>query len=170
MLVGTPPVKVLLDGNEAMVQVGINPITVTVAAQVFTFPFTSVTVSVTAFAPILAQPKVDLLTARLWTPQLSKLALSISAGTIEAEPTELSVTVWFLQSAVGKMLSSTVTTEVHCEVLPLLSVTVRVTVLSPTLSHGNVVTFAVRSAIPQASLLPLLIMLAVTKDIPLAFN
>ena len=55
----------------------VTSLTVTVAVQVETFPLTSVTVSVTVFAPILAQVKVEGDTASDAIPQASELPLLI---------------------------------------------------------------------------------------------
>ena len=78
--------------------------------------------------------------------------------------------VMFLQSATGATLSCTVTVELQVDVLPLLSVTVKVTVLAPTLEQLKLVLEATKEAIPQASLDPLLISAAVMVALPLEFN
>ena len=63
----------------------------------------------------------------------------------------------FWQTATGGSASTTVTVAVQVELLPLLSVTVRVTVLVPTLLTTKLVLSRLRLAMPQASVLPLLI-------------
>src|SRR5260370_1260870 len=60
-----------------------------------------------------------------------------------------------LHLATGFTLSSTVTVLLQVETLPLLSVTVRVTVLGPTLAQVKLFGLTLREARPQASLLPL---------------
>ena len=111
--------------------------TVTVALQVETLPFTSVTVSVTVFAPISEQVNAFGDTTRDATAQLSELPLSTSVAEIVAFPEASNCTVMFWQSAVGATLSSTVTVELHEAVFPLPSVAVRTTVFAPTLAHVN---------------------------------
>src|SRR5205814_9341461 len=56
------------------------------------------------------------------------------------------------------------------ELLPLLSVTVRVTVLTPTLVQSKLVWLRLRLAMPQASVLPLLICAGSIVPWPLASN
>ena len=72
--------------------------------------------------------------------------------------------VW--QTAVGGTLSSTVTVAVAVETLPFTSVTVSVTVLAPTLAQVKSVLSRAVLAMPQASLLPLLIAVAVVEPLP----
>src|SRR5258708_13183944 len=60
-----------------------------------------------------------------------------------------------LHLATGLTLSSTVTVLLQVETLPLLSVTVRVTVLGPTLAQVKLFGLTLLDARPQASLLPL---------------
>ena len=74
----------------------------------------------------------------------------------------------FWHSATGATLSSTVTVAVQVEVLPLLSVTVSVTVLAPTLVQSNVFGEAVRLAMPHASELLLLMSAPVMLALPAA--
>src|SRR4030042_413846 len=62
----------------------------------------------------------------------------------------------------------TVTVALHWAVFPLLSVTVRVTVLTPTSEQVNALISMVRFAIPQASLLPLLMSAAAIVTLPVA--
>ncbi len=87
---------------------------------------------------------------------MSLLPLSISAVVINAWPvTGSSSIVMSCVKHSGITLSSTVTVAVQVETLPLLSVTVRVTVFEPTSAHPNVSLSNAKDAIPQASLLPL---------------
>lgn len=66
----------------------------------------------------------------------------------------------------GAMLSTTVTVAVQVETFPFTSVTVRVTVLLPTLAQLNVLGETVTDAMPQLSLDPLLIWEAVIDAVP----
>ena len=104
---------------------------VTVAVQELTFPLVSVTVNVTAFAPILAQLKVVLLATKLAIPQLSVELLLMSAAVILAVPSVFKFTEMFLQIAVGNVSSSTVTICIQVAVFPEASVAVQVTVVLP---------------------------------------
>src|SRR5207249_10716163 len=72
------------------------------------------------------------------------------------------------QTATGLTLSSTVTVAVQVCALPLTSVTVRVTRLGPTLAQVKVFGLTLIEAMPQASLEPLLIWVAVMPALPLA--
>ena len=129
--------------------------TVTVAVQVEVFPPTSVTVNVTVFAPILEQLKLFGETASEAIPQASEEPLSTSAAVIEPFPllSNWTVTVW--QVATGATLSSTVTVAVQVELLPSLSVTVKVAEFEPTFEQLNVEGDTDKEAMPQASLDPL---------------
>jgi len=69
--------------------------TVTVAVQVETFPFTSVTVSVTVLLPTLAQVNELGETITVAIPQLSLEPLLIWAAVMDAVPAELRFTVTF---------------------------------------------------------------------------
>jgi hypothetical protein len=69
--------------------------TVTVAEQVDTFPFTSVTVRVTELPPIFAQVKELGETVTEAIPQLSEEPLLICEAVIEAVPAALRLTDMF---------------------------------------------------------------------------
>jgi len=69
--------------------------TVTIAVQVNEFPFTSVTVRVTVFAPRLAQVNELGVTFMLAIPQASELPLLIWAAVMEAIPPAFRATVIF---------------------------------------------------------------------------
>ena len=69
--------------------------TVTVAVQVEEFPFTSVTVSVTVFAPTFVQLKVFGVTDSEAIPHASLLPLLICAAVIAAVPAAFRFTVIF---------------------------------------------------------------------------
>src|SRR6185503_11198938 len=73
----------------------------------------------------------------------------------------------FWQRTVGASVSWTITVAVQEALLPLLSVTVRVTVFVPTLLQSKVVLLRLRLAMPQASALPLLIWAGVMVALPL---
>ncbi len=76
----------------------------------------------------------------------------------------------FWQFATGFTESSTVTVLVQVEELPFTSVTVRVTVFGPTFAQVKEVGEALREAMPQASVLALLIAEAVIVLVPPAFR
>src|SRR5258708_1103198 len=146
--------------------------TVTVLLQVETLPLLSVTVRVTGLGPTLAQVKLFGLTLLEARPQAALLPLSPWAGVMQigraavGESGEVSVVggVWgvgsrlvviLLHLATGLTLSSTGTVLLQVEALPLLSVTVRVTVFGPTLAQVKLFGLTLLEAMPQASLLPL---------------
>ena len=128
----------------------------TSAVQVEIFPFTSVTVSVMMFEPTTVQSNVLLSIVTVATPQLSNEPLLMSAAVMLACPLLLSCTVMSSQTAVGLMVSNTSTLAVQVLELPLLSITVSVTVLLPTLLQSN--TFGLTNTVstPQLALLPAL--------------
>ena len=76
----------------------------------------------------------------------------------------------FWQTAVGLVTSLTVTVAVQVETLPLTSVTVKVTVLAPTLAHVKEEGETASEAIPHASELPLLICEAIIEAVPPALK
>ena len=80
--------------------------TVTVAVHVREFPAASKTVSVTVFAPRLAQVNELGETVMDVIPQLSLEPLLICAAVILAVPPALKLTVMFWQTAVGRTLST----------------------------------------------------------------
>jgi len=99
-------------------------------------------------------------------PQASVLPPSTSLAWMLALPMLSSWTVMELQSAVGAILSCTVTVAVQLELLPAWSVTVSVTVFVPTFAHVNVFGATVSDAMPQLSLLPPSTWLAVMLPFP----
>ena len=113
--------------------------TVTTDVQVLVLPLTSVAVSVTVFVPTSPQSKVVLSRLRLASPQGSISPSKICPGVILPEPLASSCTVRSSQSATGIVLSSTETIAVQVLRLPLISVTERVTVCSPTSPQSNTV-------------------------------
>src|SRR4030043_369472 len=92
--------------------------------------------------------------ARLSMPHASVLPPSTSATTIDALPVASRYTSISWHTATGEIVSITVTVAVHWSVLPLLSVTVNVTVFPPTLAHVNELMSMARLSIPHASVLP----------------
>jgi hypothetical protein len=111
---------------------GVLSTTVTVAVQLAELLLESFTVSVTAFGPLFAQVKVLGVTVRETMPQLSLLPLSTSAAVIDALPPAFRVTVMFLQTAVGGVVSVTVKVVVHVAALFDASFTVIVIAVVPT--------------------------------------
>src|ERR1043166_9075945 len=144
--------------------------TVTVPVQVEVLPLLAVTVSVTGLVPVVVQSKLVWLRIRLGMPEASVLPLSSWTAVMVAWPLASNWTVMFWQTAVGGTVSTTVTVAVQVEVLPLLSVTVRVTRLVPTLLTSKVVLSRLMRAMPQASLLPASIWAAVMVAWPVASN
>src|SRR5436190_9654712 len=108
-----------------MLQVGLAPITVTIAIQVEEFPQLSVTVSVTVLSPTLEQSNLVLDRLMEAMPLQSDDPLLTIAGVTVAEP-PLSVTVTFWQTAFGPVLSSTVMVCMQLLGLPQPSVAVQV--------------------------------------------
>src|SRR6266571_2359923 len=149
---------------------GIKSTTVTVAVQVALLVLLSVTVRVTRFVPTLLTSKLVLSRLRLAMPQASVLPLLIWAGVMVARPFAFNSTVRSRQTATGETESTTVTVAGALWLLPLLSVTVRVTVLTPTLVQSKLVWLRLRLAMPQASVLPLLICAGSMVPWPLASN
>src|SRR6266581_1371595 len=108
---------------------GTESTTVTVAVQVALLVLLSVTVRVTRFVPILLPSKLVLFRLRLAMPEASLLPLLTWAGVMVARPFAFNSTVRSRQTATGETESTTVTVAGALWLLPLLSVTVRVTVL-----------------------------------------
>src|SRR5258708_34645339 len=90
-------------------------------------------------APSLVQSKLDGLTTRLVIAQLSLEPLSTWAAVMLTWPLASRFTSMFCVKTVGAVASCTVTVAEALAELPLLSVTVRVTVLAPTLDRTSVV-------------------------------
>ena len=131
--------------------------TVTIAIALALLPLTSVTVKVTVFSPRFAQSNVFLSMLIEAISQLSVLPFSMSSAVIEISlPNSSNCNVYDATAiAVGATSSSIVTLEVPVETFPFTSVTVKVTVLSPTLLQSNVAISMVIVAIPLASNDPL---------------
>ena len=131
-------------------------------------PLLSVTVRVTLLLPMSEAVKLLGVTLSEAMPAASLLPLSMSAPVMVALPLPSSETLMSWQTATGGMLSSTVTVETAVFTLPLLSVTVSVTLFAPTSAVVNEVVSMDTPLMPQASLLPLLMSLAVMVALPLA--
>ena len=80
----------------------------------------------------------------------------------------IKLTVGSAHTAVGGLLSSTVTVAVQVLVLPFTSVTVSVSVLGPTSEQSKLVWLKERLRMPQASPDPLFTAAAVAEPLPLA--
>lgn len=144
-------------------------VTVTVAVQLLTLPFTSVTVKVTVLGPWLLQENEFGFTERLAIPQASLLPPSICEAVIETDPLLGALTVMLWQTAKGATLSTTVTVAEQLLLLPWISVTVNTTVLTfPTLAQPKLLLSSERLAMPQLSLLPLFTSAVVMLPAPLA--
>src|SRR5580658_10656490 len=142
--------------------------TVTVAVAVEALPLSSVTVSVTVLAPRLEQVNAVLLRLNDAIVQLSVEPLFTAAAVVEALPVASKYIVTFCATAVGAILSSTVTVAVAVEALPLSSVTVSVTVLAPRFEQVNAVLLKLNEAIVQLSVEPLFTAAAVVEALPVA--
>ena len=92
--------------------------------------------------------------AKLATPQLSELPLSMSAAVMVPFPLPSRYMVTPVQTALGLTESRTVTVEVQVPVLLLPSATVRVTELAPTLLQVNEEVLGEKLLTEQLSVLP----------------
>src|SRR5206468_2445811 len=127
--------------------------TVTVAEQLALLPWASLTVRVTRLDPLLAHVKVLLAAPsikRVVTPQLSVEPLSISAAFTVTDPLALRLAVIFLQTAVGLVVSLTVTVAWQVALLLAASWTCNVTVCGPVSPQPNV-TEAAKLASPAVT-------------------
>ena len=127
---------------------------ITIASQEVERPLASVAVRVTIFSPRFSQVKVSRSILKSKVPQLEKLPPSMSSGVIIAIPSASSCTVISIHIAVGGSSLTMVTIASQVEVSPLLSVTVRTTILSPIFSQVNVSLSIERVISPQLSVLP----------------
>ena len=149
---------------------GVTSITVAIAEQVEEFPLPSVMVRTTVFAPRLAQVNVFGVKLAVKTVQLSPEPTPTTEAPSEPLPTLLRVPVAFEQTAVGAIKSRTVTVAEQVLLLPLTSVTVRMTELAPKLAQVKLLLFRVVVAMPQASFEPLLTAEAVVLPLPALFK
>ena len=129
--------------------------TVTVAVPVFTFPLLSVTVKVTVFIPTFEQVKVLGKIVLVDIPHASLEPLSICDAVMLALPDPFNCTVMFCVNTTGLTVSDIVTVAVPVFTLPLLSVTVKVTVFTPVFEQAKLFGNTVILAIPHASFDPL---------------
>ncbi len=113
--------------------------TVTIAVAIITFPLASVLVTFTVFAPTSEQSKLVWSIVITGTPQLSAVAAVTSVVAMLAFPLPSNWMVTSCVVNVGSIVSSTVTTATHVELFPASSVTVNVTLLTPTSVQSNVV-------------------------------
>src|SRR4030043_257181 len=143
-------------------------ITVTVAVHWSVLPLLSVTVRATVFPPTSAQVKSVISSTMLAMPHASLLPLFMSAATIVTLPVASRYAFISWHTAIGEIVSITVTVAVHWSVLPLLSVTVNVTMLAPISAQVKSVISSTILAIPHASLLPLLMSAATIVILPVA--
>src|SRR5690606_26040547 len=141
---------------------------VTIAVALSELPLTSVTVRVTVLAPTSPQPKLYLSSVMLAIPQASVEPLSISVASMLAFPVASSWMVMLRVSTTGAVIPSTVTVAVALSVLPLTSVTVRVTALSPTCEQSKSYWLSVMLMIPQEAVEPLSISVAEMLAFPVA--
>ena len=100
------------------------------AVAVALFPLWSIAVMVTVTSPTLLQSNESMSSDTEETLQLS-VAEATSYGEMVAEPDASNSTVMSIVEIEGSMLSTTSTVAEEEWVLPAMSVTVRVTVLSP---------------------------------------
>ena len=126
---------------------------VTFTLQVDTLPLASVAVTVIIVWPPLMLPNAEPGTGfcvRVTVPQLSASS-SIPVNTSGTTSLQLATTIGAGQVNVGAMLSSTVTVATQVDTLPAASVTVKVTLLSPTLLQSNVLSLMTVDCTPQLS-------------------
>ena len=112
--------------------------TVTVAKPVLLFPFESVTVKITVFAPTFVQLNVVVFNDNVTGPHASVEPLFTWAGVMDTVPALFNWTVIFWVITVGTIVSITVTDADAVDELLLPSVTVNVTVLAPVFVQLNV--------------------------------
>ena len=102
------------------------------------FPFTSVTVNVTVFAPVLVHVNDVGEAVTVAMPHASLDPLLICDAVIDAVPEAFNCTVRFCVTTTGLTVSAKVTIAVPVLKFPLKSVTVKVTVFAPKLLQVNV--------------------------------
>jgi hypothetical protein len=149
---------------------GVMSNTSTLAVQLELLPLPSVMVKVTVLAPRLAQVK---LLGETDAEKVVQLSLEPSPTTDAPKlpfPVAFKVTVAFVHTAVGAILSCTVTTAEQVLTLPLTSVTVSVSGFAPNSAQLKEVWLSTKEAIPQASLLPLFTAEAEVVPFPAEFN
>jgi hypothetical protein len=122
-------------------------LTVTVCTQVAVFPLLSVTVQVTLVTPIANAPGALFVTEA--TPQLSAVVGVPRATPVAVQPVFVLAVTFAGHVMVGFTLSLTVTVCTQVAVLPLLSVTVQVTLVTPIANAPGAL--LVTEATPQLS-------------------
>jgi hypothetical protein len=121
--------------------------------QELTLPLPSFTLSVTALAPTLTQPKLEGLTETKFTvPQLSLLERRTLLVLIEAAPAALKFTVMFLQFTTGNSLSVTVTLKLQLAVAAFAAVTLYTILYTPTVCEEPLATPLVWAVVAPAQL------------------
>jgi hypothetical protein len=139
--------------------------------QVDVLPFTSVTVSVIRVdgtdAAMIVPTGTSCVTLAI--PQASDLvSLEVRSVMVLVQLIPLGIVVSPKQVTVGGVMSFTVTVEVQVDVLPEASVTVRVTVLVPTLEQSKLDLDKAKVTGEQLSKLPLSILEGSSVAVPLA--
>jgi hypothetical protein len=134
-------------------------VTVNVVVHVAVLPVASVAVTVMVCAPNPTSVPAAGICVTVIALVAVQLSLTVTpAATLGTAARQL-VSALALEGAgqitVGFTGSWTVTVAVQVAVLPLLSVTVRITVFVPRLVQSKLVLFRLRLAMPQASVLPL---------------
>ena len=130
-------------------------------------PLLSVTVRVTVLSPRSAIVKLALSMDKPLMPHASLLPLLMSLAVVVALPFASNCTVMSCATTAGTNRSCTVTVALLLALLPLVSMTVRLTVLAPTSAHVKLVGDADSVSMATLSLLPLLMSLAVMVAFPL---
>ena len=126
----------------------------------------SVTVRVTVFGPISAQVNDETSILNVGETQLSVEPLFTSDAVIVTLPVASKYAVIFCATAIGEVVSLTVTIAVAVEVLLLPSVAVSVTVLTPISEQSKVVLSKLNVNVEQLSKLPLSISPATIVAVP----
>ena len=140
--------------------------TETVPEQLEVLLWLSVTVSVTPLDPRLMQVNEVGLSVIEDTEQLSVEPLFTAVAVVEPFPPAFRKTVTFWHTAIGRIVSPTVTTELQLDEFPLLSVTVIVTLFAPKFAQLNVVGLMIVEAMVQLSVDPLFTCEAIILAVP----
>ena len=127
---------------------------VTTAVQLEVFPAASTKVSITSLFPRSTEVKLLGFTVVLTIPQLSVEPPSTSPGNTTAFPAPSRFIVNGWQTAVGEIVSSTVTVELQLTVFPEGSDPVCITVLSPASAQVKSLMSGVRVRSGQLSVEP----------------
>ena len=151
---------------------GVTSRTVTTAVQVAVLPLPSLAVKVTTFAPRFEQVKPLGDTDCAFTaPQLSvEDPVFNTCAAVKLALFPLKFTVIFWQTAVGGVLSCTVTTALQVALRPLLPVTVKTTVLFPRLEQLKPLGETPMLWMPPTALLPPSTLAALIVAVPPLFR